>query len=98
MWKWVGGQTPAQLKNHIPEYQVASDVSKEYNKELKEWINNSWLVPYLKKELFMAVVQTSKHKVCLVLDYTKLNEHVDSFTANICIQRVEATRSGGGNS
>ena len=84
-WNWAGGQIPAQLKNCIPEYRVANYAHKEYDEELKEWINNSWLVPYswertpsTKRSYSPYGSSTSQaNKVCLVLDYRELNEHED---------------------
>ena len=87
--KWAGDQTPVQLKNRIPEYCIANDTRKEYDEELKDWINNGWLELHPPKGLipFMTVVSSSKHKVHPVLNYRELNEHMESFTTYMYVPR-----------
>ena len=47
----------------------------------------------------MAVIQQSKQKVRLVLDYRKLNDHVDPFTAraDMCTEKLREWRRAGSN-
>lgn len=47
----------------------------------------------------MAVVQHSKGRVREVMDYSKLNEHVDEFTANtdVCSAKLREWRQQGAN-
>ena len=71
----------------------------EYKRELQLWLDNGWLLPYLKDELglpkclipLMAVIQKSKQKVSPVLDYRKLNGLVDTYTTNSeeCAQKMQ---------
>ena len=45
-WKWSGDQPPEKLYNRIPEYTTPARARAEYDKELQNWIDNGWLVPY----------------------------------------------------
>ena len=69
-----------------------------YEEELREWIKDGWLIPYPYKKLgppkglipLMAVAQHNKAKVRPVMDYCKLNAHVDAFTADadVCASKL----------
>ena len=88
-WKWAADQPPEKLHNRVPEYTISVRARAEYNKELQNWIDNEWLVPYPEDKLgpskglipLMTVIQQNKQKVRPVLDYRELNDHVDPFTA-----------------
>ena len=77
---------------------MAKHIQDIYEKELKLWLKNDWLVPYPKKELgpakalilLMVVVKAKKSKVRPVMDYRNLNGLVDVFMANadICVQKI----------
>ena len=45
-WKWSGDQPPEKLYNRVPEYTIPARACAEYEKELQNWIDNEWLVPY----------------------------------------------------
>ena len=104
-WKWSGDQPPERLRNTVPEYNVPASAQVEYERELRTWIKNEWLVPYPEEELgppkglipLMAVIQHNKGKVRPVLDYRELNAHVDAFTAHadICAQKLREWRREG---
>lgn len=61
---------------------------KEYNQEVKTWLDNAWLIPYSEEELgppnglvpLMAVIQQSKEKVRPVIDHRELNEYVEELS------------------
>ena len=106
-WKWSDDQPPEKLSNRVPEYNVPARARAEYDRELRTWISNGWLVPYPEEELgppkglipLMAVIQQNKEKVRPVLDYRELNEHVDAFTAraDVCAQKLREWRRAGSN-
>ena len=83
------GQPPEKLYNRVPEYTIPARACAEYDKELQNWIDNGWLVPYPEDKLgppkslipLMVVIQQNKQKVRPVLDFRELNDHVDPFTA-----------------
>ena len=50
-WKWFGDQPPEKLYNRVPEYTIPARARAEYDKELQNWIDNAWLVPYPKDKL-----------------------------------------------
>ena len=101
-WKWSGDQPPEKLYNRLPEYTISARARAEYDKELQNWIDNGWLVPYPEDKLgppkvlisLMAVIQQNKQKVRPVLDYRELNDHVDLFTAraDICTEKLREWR------
>ena len=45
-WKWSGDQPPEKLYKRVPGYTIPARARAEYNKELQNWIDNGWLVPY----------------------------------------------------
>ena len=106
-WKWSGDQPPEKLYNRVPEYTIPVRARAEYDKELQNWIDNGWLVPYPEDKLgppkvlipLMAVIQQNKQKVRPVLDYRELNDHVDPFTArvDICTEKLREWRRVGSN-
>ena len=106
-WKWSGDQPPKKLFNRVLEYTIPARASAEYNKDLQNWIDNVWLVPYPEDKLgppkglipLMAVIQKNKQKVRPVLDYWELNDHVDPFTAcaDICTEKLREWRQAGSN-
>ena len=67
-WKWSSDQPPEKLYNRIPEYTIPARARAEYDKELQNWIDNGWLVPYPENKLcppkglipLMAVIQQNK--------------------------------------
>ena len=89
------------------EYPAVSEIQNEYTQELHTWIGNGWLVPYPEDKLgppkglilLMAVLQQNKIKVHPVMDYWKLNHHVDAFTANadICATKLHEWRQKSAN-
>ena len=97
-WKKSSDQPPEKLYNRVPEYTIPARTRAEYEKELQNWIDNGWLVPYPEDKLrplksmipWMAVIQQNKQKVRPVLDYRELNDHVDPFTAHadICTEKL----------
>ena len=46
LWKWSGDQPPKKLYDRVPEYTIPARTRAEYEKELQNWIDNGWLVPY----------------------------------------------------
>ena len=77
------------VKNKLSEYPAPAQIQREYDWELKVWIDNGWLLPYPEDELrppkgliaFMAVLQENR-QVWPVMNYHKLKEHVDAYTAS----------------
>lgn len=106
-WKWAQKDPPIQLHHKVAEYKVSDGIRGEYEKELQQWIANSWLILYPQERLgppkglipLMAVVQEQKQKVSPVLDYRELNDFVDAFTAGaeVCAQKLRAWRRQGVN-
>ena len=96
--KWSGDQPSEKLYNRVPEYTIPARARAEYDKELQNWIDNGWLVPYPEDKSgppkglipLMAVIQLNKQKVRPVLDYLELNDHVYPFTAraDICTEKL----------
>ena len=90
-----------------PEYTIPARARTEYDKELQNWIDNGWLVPYPEDKLghlkglipLMAVIQQNKQKVRPVLNYRELNDHVDPFMAraDICTEKLREWRQAGSN-
>ena len=97
-WKLFGDQPLATLKNRLAELPAPKQVLEEYNRKLQTWIDNVWLLPYHEDELgsakglitLIAVVQKNKQKVRTVMDFRKLNKHVDTYpaSANVCTQKL----------
>ena len=95
-WKWSGDQPPEKL------HTIPARACAEYDKELKNWIYNGWLVSYPEDKLgplkgripLMTVIQQNKQKVRPVLDYRELNDHMDPFTAceDICTKKLREWR------
>ena len=50
-WKWSGDQPPEKLYNRVLEYTIPARARAEYDKELQNWIDNGWLVPYPEDKL-----------------------------------------------
>ena len=77
---------------------MSARVWQGYHHELETWLNNGWLLPYLKEELdppkgpisLMAIFQKKKSMVCLVYDFRELNGYVDAYTAyaDVCAQKL----------
>ena len=99
-WKWSGDQPPVSLKNRLSEYPALKRLQGEYERKLQAWIQNGWLIPYPESELgppkslipLMAILQESKQNVRPVMDYRKLNEHVN---ADVCAQTMREWRQQG---
>lgn len=78
------------LKTRLSEYPAPAHIWAEYNQELQTWIQNGWLLPYPEDELgspksmilLMAALQENKLKVWPIMNYRKLNEFVDAYTAS----------------
>ena len=93
------------FKNGLSEYPTPKRLQDEYEQELQAWIQNGWLILYLKSELgppkglipLMATLQENKQKVRAVMDYHKLNEHVNAYTANadVCAQTMREWQQQG---
>ena len=106
-WKWSGDQPPEKLYKRVSEYTIPVRACAEYDKELQNWIDNRWLVPYPEDKLgppkglipLMAVILKNKQKVRPVLDYRELNDHVDPFTghADICTEKLREWRRARSN-
>ena len=106
-WKWSGDQPPEKLYNRVPECTIPARACAEYDKELQNWIDNGWLVPYPEDKLghpkglipLIAVIQQNKQKVRPVLDYRELNDHVDPFMAraDICTKKLREWLQAGLN-
>ena len=103
-WRWSENE-PGVLKGSVNEYKMSNEYRREYEEELKRWVDEGW--PYDVSEMgdpvglipLMAVVQKKKGKVRPVMDYRSLNEHVDTYTANadVCIDKVREWRKTGVN-
>ena len=80
---------------------------RSYEKELQQWIEKSWLIPYDEQKfgplkgpfLLMDVVQQNKYRVHPVMHYWERNEHVDAYMANtdVCMQKLRVWRQEGSN-
>ena len=89
-WKWRDGVEPAFLSNRVPAYAVSAEARREFDDELRTWIEKGWLTPFDEAVLgrprgmipLMAVKQNNKTKVRPVLDYRELNCHVPAHTAD----------------
>lgn len=104
-WKWgVDAGTPL-LRNSVTEYHVPPSARPDYEKELCQWINDEWLVPYdvklhgpVKGTIpLMAVTQHNKNKVRPVFDFRELNSYLDAHTAeaDVCADKVREWRKRG---
>ena len=92
------GHAPDALDNRLAEYPVAAEIREDYERKLRTWMSNDWLVSYEEEELglpkglipLMAVLQQHKSKVHPVMDFRQLNCHVDVFTANtdVCTAKL----------
>ena len=97
-WRWLGNQEPAKLRNGGAKYHVPDQIRPAYEEELREWIKDSWLIPYPYEKLghpkglilLMVVAQHNKAKVRPVMDYRELNAHIDAFMANadVCASKL----------
>ena len=45
-WKWSADEEPAKFQNSVAEYHVPCQIRAAYEKELRTWINDGWLIPY----------------------------------------------------
>ena len=52
-WKGSSDQPPEKLYNRVPEYTIPARARAEYDKELQNWIDNEWLVPYPEDKLVL---------------------------------------------
>ena len=85
-WKWSENQMPPELENKAAEYLVPKQLRAEFDNELRNWIDNSWMILYPEEEcgplksliLLMAVLQANKQKVRPVMDYQELNKYVEA--------------------
>ena len=50
-WKWSEGHAPEALDNRVTEYPEAAEILEDYERELRTWMNNGWLVPYKEEKL-----------------------------------------------
>ena len=50
-WKWSEGHAPEALDNRVAEYPVAEEIQEDYERELRSWMSNGWLVLYKEEEL-----------------------------------------------
>ena len=97
-WKWSGDRKPTKLQNSVAEYYVPSQIRPAYEKQLRAWINDDWLIPYPRERFgppkglipLMVIVQENKAKVRPVMDYRELSQYVDVFTAdaNVCASKL----------
>ena len=75
-----------QLCNKVMEYKMSGKIRPEFEQELQMWIANGWLMPNPPTKgliPLMAVIQPSKGKAHPVMNFKELNEHVDTFTADV---------------
>lgn len=107
-WKWSGGTEPGCLTNETTEYSMKPEVREQYEKEVRQWIAEGWLVPYNAEEHgpvkgtipLMAVTQKNKNdKVRPVLDFRELNECLSPHTADadVCREKIREWRRRGSN-
>ena len=106
-WKWTLNNAPTLLCNQVTEYKILDNIRGEYERELQIWIMNGWLISYPQEWLgppkclipLMAIVQHTKGKVCPLMDYRELNEHVHAFTAdvNVCTAKLKEWHHQGVN-
>ena len=106
-WKWADGKGPQWLTNTVSEYRVPKKARKQFDEELRLWIEEGWLQPYEEEKLgparglipLMAVIQEAKGKVRPVLDYRELNEHLAPHTADadVCGEQLRKWRRHGEN-
>ena len=99
----AGAGEPTRLQNRVSEYKCtrAPGVHARYTEEIQRWISNGWLVkwdgPVIPR---LAVIQPTKDKVRLVMDYRELNEFVESHTGDeqtgVCAEKVRHWRHLGG--
>ena len=98
-WKWCNdGQSP-ELKNHVSQYAMSSDVESAFSKEVDRWIEEGWLQEYNGAHNdglipLMAVVQINKDKIRPVLDFRELNSFVSSHTgqSQVCGEKLRKWR------
>lgn len=105
LWNWCENMEPPRLFNTVSEYNVPKAVRNDYENELKQWIEDGWLVPYsetthgpVKGTIpLMAVVQQNKEKVRPVLDFRELNSHLTIHTADadVCSEKIREWRRCG---
>ena len=106
-WKWSEGRALEAQDNRVVEYPVAAEIREDYERELRAWISNGWLVPYKEEKLgppqglipLMAVLQQHKSRVRPVMDFRQLNCYVDVFTANadVSAAKLREWRQKGSN-
>ncbi|XP_043232536.1 uncharacterized protein LOC122386889 [Amphibalanus amphitrite] len=73
-WKWTDGAEPECLQNTVAQYRVPCDARREFDDELKRWVEQGWLIPYNESELgppkglvpLMAVQQKNKSKTVMI--------------------------------
>ena len=104
-WKWRRGQEPGLLRNKMEQYAVPSAVQDQYESEIREWIQQGWLMPYDEAKLgppkglipMMAVIQEAKEKVRPVLDFRELNQYIEAHTreADVCAHKTREWRRRG---
>lgn len=88
-------------------YSVRDDVRKQYEEELEKWIADGWLLPYDDSKYgpakglipLMAVIQENIRKVRPVMEFRKVNRHIEAFTADgdVCADKLQEWRRQGVN-
>ena len=89
-WKWSGDREPVQLQNSVAQYHVPSQTRPTYETELCAGINDGRLIPYPHEKIgppkglipLMPIVQEKKAKVRPGMDNWKLNQYVNTSTAD----------------
>ena len=95
-WKWIDKEP--NLKNTVSCYSVSRQDQQEFDEELKRWVEQGVLLPATGESgsviPLMAVRQEQKNKVRPVLDYRKLNEHIQchSGTSDVCHEKIRRWR------
>ena len=104
-WKWRSGSEPGTLPETVAEYFVDPKIRNEYVSKLESWKSNNWLVAYDEEVLgppkalipLFAVVQRSKNAIRPIMNYTRVNEFVETFTAEsaVCNEKIRKWRKKG---
>ena len=102
-WKWYG--EVSRLYNRLAEYRMKDELRLEFEKKICAWIREEILVPVPEDALvesvvpLMAVEQTNKGKVQLVLNYKALNTFISSHMDGSVVYKdmIRRWRKTGGN-